>query len=168
MSGVVEILPKVFGENLSRRHHGLAQALRTNSVIRFVQIGLGCSSGLVLPFFEKLPPCLAGLAACASAHYWAREIAAFGHEVRMMPARYVKAYVKHNKTGAGDAAAIREAVTRPTVRFVAIKSPEQQAVLMEHRTRQLLVRQRTALCGASRRPARLTAPAKPLNSLCFY
>jgi transposase len=88
--------------------------------------------------------------ACATSHYWAREIAALGHEVRMMPARYVKAYVKRNKNDAADAEAICEAVTRPTMRFVPIKTPEQQAVLVLHRSRELLVRQRTALINALR------------------
>ncbi len=104
----------------------------------------------VLPFFKKLPPCLVGLEACASSHYWAREISAFGHDVRMMPARYVKPYVKRNKNDAADAEAICEAVTRPTMRFVPIKTPEQQSVLMLHRTRQLFVRQRTQLINALR------------------
>jgi transposase len=104
----------------------------------------------VLPVFKKLPACLVGIEACASAHYWAREISALGHEVRMMPARYVKPYVKRNKTDAADAEAICEAVTRPSMRFVPIKTTEQQAVLMEHRTRQLFVRQRTQLINALR------------------
>jgi len=104
----------------------------------------------VLAFFKKLPRCLVGMEACATSHYWAREIAKLGHEVRMMPARYVKAYVKRNKNDAADAEAICEAVTRPTMRFVPIKTPEQQSVLMEHRTRQLLVRQRTQLINALR------------------
>ena len=104
----------------------------------------------VLRFFEKQPPCLVGMEACASSHYWAREIAARGHEVRLMPARYVKAYVKRNKNDAADAEAICEAVTRPTMRFVAVKSTEQQSVLMLHRTRELLVRQRTMLVNAIR------------------
>ncbi len=104
----------------------------------------------VLAFFRKLPPCLVGMEACATSHYWAREIAALGHEVRMMPARYVKAYVKRNKNDAADAEAICEAVTRPTMRFVPIKTPEQQAVLVLHRSRELLVRQRTALINALR------------------
>ncbi len=104
----------------------------------------------VLAFFKKLPPCLVGMEACASSHYWAREIAALGHEVRMMPARYVKPYVKRNKNDAADAEAICEAVTRPTMRFVEIKTPEQQSVLMLHRTRQLFVRQRTMLINAFR------------------
>lgn len=104
----------------------------------------------VLRFFENQPPCLVGMEACASSHYWARAIAARGHEVRLMPARYVKAYVKRNKTDAADAEAICEAVTRPTMRFVAVKSAEQQSVLMLHRTRELLVRQRTMLVNAIR------------------
>ena len=104
----------------------------------------------VLAFFKKLPPCLVGMEACASSHYWAREIAALGHDVRMMPARYVKPYVKRNKNDAADAEAICEAVTRPTMRFVPIKTPEQQSVLVLHRTRQLFDRQRTALINALR------------------
>ena len=104
----------------------------------------------VMPFFEKLPPCLVGIEACATAHHWAREIAALGHEVKLMPAKYVKAYVKRNKNDAADAEAICEAVGRPTMRFVPIKTPEQQALLMLHRTRKLLVRQRIRLVNAMR------------------
>jgi transposase len=104
----------------------------------------------VLPFFKKQPPCLVGMEACATAHYWAREISALGHEVRLMPARYVKPYVKRNKNDAADAEAICEAVTRPTMRFVEIKAREQQSVLMLHRTRKLFVRQRTMLINALR------------------
>lgn len=104
----------------------------------------------VLSFFSKMPPCLVGMEACATAHHWAREIAKLGHEVRLMPARYVKAYVKRGKNDAADAEAICEAVTRPTMRYVPIKSPEQQSVLMLHRTRALIVRQRTALINAIR------------------
>ena len=104
----------------------------------------------VLAFFKKLPPCLVGMEACATSHYWAREIAALGHEVKLMPPRYVKPYVKRNKNDAADAEAICEAVTRPTMRFVAVKSAEQQSVLMLHRTRELLVRQRTMLVNAIR------------------
>jgi len=88
----------------------------------------------VLSFFKKLPACLVGIEACATAHHWAREIAVLGHEVRLMPARYVKAYVKRNKNDAADAEAICEAVTRPTMRFVEIKTPGQQSMLMLHRT----------------------------------
>ncbi len=104
----------------------------------------------VIAFFKKLPPCLVGMEACATSHYWAREIVALGHDARMMPARYVKAYVKRNKNDAADAEAICEAVTRPTMRFVPIKTPEQQSVLILHRTRQLFDRQRTALINALR------------------
>ena len=104
----------------------------------------------VLGFFKNLPPYLVGIEACGTAHHWAREIKALGHEVRLMPARYVKPYVKRGKTDAADAEAICEAVTRPTMRFVPIKSAEQQAVLMLHRTRELLVRQRTMLVNALR------------------
>jgi len=88
----------------------------------------------VLAFFTKLSPCLVGMEACATSHHWAREIAKLGHDVRMMPPRYVKPYVKRNKNDAADAEAICEAVGRPTMRFVPIKTPEQQSVLMLHRT----------------------------------
>ena len=104
----------------------------------------------VLPFFRKLAPCLVGLEACATAHHWARQLEALGHEVRLMPPRYVKPYVKRNKNDAADAAAICEAVTRPTMRFVGVKTAEQQSVLTLHRTRALLVRQRTMLVNAIR------------------
>jgi transposase len=104
----------------------------------------------VLAFFKGLPPCLVGIEACGTAHYWAREIKALGHEVRLMPAGYVKPYVKRGKTDAADAEAICEAVTRPTMRFVPVKTADQQAVLMLHRTRELLVRQRTMLVNALR------------------
>ncbi len=104
----------------------------------------------VLPFFKQLPRCLIGVEACATSHHWARAIAALGHEVKLMPPCYVKPYVKRNKNDAADAEAICEAVTRPTMRFVAVKSAEQQSVLMLHRTRELLVRQRTMLVNAIR------------------
>ena len=104
----------------------------------------------VLKFFSALPPCLVGMEACASAHHWGRELIAPGHDVRLMPPAYVKPYVKRGKTDAADAEAICEAVTRPTMRFVAVKTPEQQAVLMLHKTRDLLVRQRTGLINALR------------------
>ena len=104
----------------------------------------------LLPFFKKLPRCLVGIEACATSHHWARELEKLGHEVRLMPPRYVKPYVKRNKNDAADAEAICEAVTRPTMRFVPIKTPEQQSVLMLHRTRQLYVRQRTTLINAMR------------------
>jgi len=94
----------------------------------------------VVPFFSSLSPCLVGMEACASAHHWGRELIELGHEVRLMPPAYVKSYVKRGKTDAADAEAICEAVTRPTMRFVAVKSREQQGVLMLHKSRDLLVR----------------------------
>ena len=104
----------------------------------------------VLDVFRALPPRLVGIEACGTAHHWAREIGALGHEVRLVPAADVKPYVKRGKTDAADAEAICEAVTRPTMRFVPVKTAEQQAVLVLHRTRDLLVRQRTMLVNALR------------------
>ena len=106
--------------------------------------------GQVIDFFGKLPPCLIGMEACATAHHWARELTALGHTVRLMPASYVKAYVKRSKNDAADAAAVCEAVTRPSMRFVPVKTIEQQAALMLHRSRDLLIRQRTQLINALR------------------
>ena len=106
--------------------------------------------GRVLAFFEKLAPCLVGIEACGSSHYWARELTACGHEVRLMPAQYVKPYVKRSKNDAADAEAICEAVTRPTMRFVPVKTPEQQSVMMLHRVRLMLNRQRTQLSNSMR------------------
>src|SRR5262249_47779473 len=106
--------------------------------------------GQVLAFFGRLPSCLVGLEACATAHYWARELGALGHKVRLMPAQYVKAYVKRNKNDAADAAAICEAVRRPTMRFVPTKTADQPAAVLLHRGRERLVRQRTALVNALR------------------
>jgi transposase len=104
----------------------------------------------VLAFFEKLPPCLVGIEACASSHHWSRELQALGHTVRLMPPAYVKPYVKRQKNDSTDAEAICEAVTRPTMRFVATKTPEQQSCLMLHRTRHLFIRQQTAMINAIR------------------
>jgi transposase len=104
----------------------------------------------LLQFFSKQPACLVGMEACASSHFWARELTALGHEVRLMPAQYVKPYVKRGKNDAADAEAICEAVTRPTMRFVAIKSREQQSAMMLHRVRLVLCRQRTQLANALR------------------
>ena len=104
----------------------------------------------VLPFFSKLAPCLVGMEACGTTHHWAREIAQLGHQVRLMPANYVKPYVKRGKTDANDAEAICEAATRPTMRFVAVKSREQQSVLSMHRARDLMVKQRTQLMNMIR------------------
>ena len=104
----------------------------------------------MIPFFSKLPPCLIGVEACATAHHWARTLIAMGHEVRLMPPSYVKAYVKRGKSDALDAEAICEAVQRPAMRFVPVKTIEQQSVLMAHRARSLLVRQRTMAANALR------------------
>jgi transposase len=104
----------------------------------------------VLAFFQKLPPCLVGIEACASSHHWSREIRALGYTVRLMPPAYVKPYVKRQKNDAADAEAICEAVTRANMRFVATKTPEQQSCLMLHRTRHLFIRQQTAVINAIR------------------
>lgn len=104
----------------------------------------------LLTFFERLPRCLVGMEACGSAHHWGRELEKFGHDVRLMPAFYVKPYVKRGKSDAVDAEAICEAVRRPTMRFVEIKTVDQQAFLSVHRTRDLIVRQRTQLSNMIR------------------
>jgi transposase len=104
----------------------------------------------MLAFFQKLPPCLIGIEACASSHHWSRELQTLGHTVRLMPPAYVKPYVKRQKNDATDAEAICEAVTRPNMRFVAIKTPEQQSCLTLHRTRHLFIRQQTAVINAIR------------------
>ena len=108
------------------------------------------SRARLLEFFAALPSCLVGIEACPSAHHWSRQLEALGHRVRLMPPSYVKAYVKRSKNDANDAAAICEAVTRPSMRFVPTKTEQQQSVLMLHRSRQLLVRQRTMLSNAIR------------------
>lgn len=104
----------------------------------------------LLQFFAKQPACLVGLEACASSHHWARQLVGLGHDVKLMPAQYLKPYVKRGKNDAADAEAICEAVTRPTMRFVAIKTPEQQSATMLHRVRLVLCRQRTQLSNALR------------------
>jgi transposase len=104
----------------------------------------------LLPFFEKLPPCLVGIEACATSHYWAREIARLGHEVKLMPAQYVKPYVKRQKNDMADAEAIAEAVTRPNMRFVAAKGPDDQSAMMLHKVRLMLNRQVVMLSNAIR------------------
>jgi transposase len=104
----------------------------------------------VLEFFAALPPCLIGIEACPTTHHWSRQLSALGHTVRLMPPSYVKAYLKRSKNDANDAAAICEAVERPSMRFVPTKSEQQQSGLMLHRSRQLLVRQRTMLSNAIR------------------
>src|SRR6202521_2135217 len=104
----------------------------------------------VAKFFANLPPCLIGMEACASAHYWARKLMDFGHTVKLMAPQFVKSYVKTNKSDARDAEAICEAVQRPNMRFVPVKTPEQQAVLALHRARQGFVKARTAQANQMR------------------
>ena len=104
----------------------------------------------LLAFFEKLPPCLIGIEACASSHHWSRELQALGHTVRLMPPAYVKPYVKRQKNDMADAEAICEAVTRTNMRFVPTKTPEQQSGLVLHRTRHLFIRQQTSVINAIR------------------
>jgi len=104
----------------------------------------------LVKLFESIKPCLIGMEACATAHHWARQLTALGHQVKLMPPAYVKAYVKRNKNDAADAEAICEAVRRPTMRFVPVKSADAQSILMLHRARHLLVRQRTAQVSAMR------------------
>lgn len=106
--------------------------------------------GQMKPFFSKQPPCVVGLEACGTAHYWARELRALGHEVRLVPPAYVKGYVKRGKNDAVDAAAICEAASRPSMHFVPVKSVEQQAMLTPHRAREMLVKQRTMLINTLR------------------
>lgn len=106
--------------------------------------------GDVLPFFKKLSPCLVGMEVCGGAYYWAREIAKFGHDVRLVPPSYVKPFVKRGKTDAADAEAICEAVIRKTMRFVPVKSADEHAAAMVLKTRELLVRQRTQAINALR------------------
>jgi transposase len=101
-------------------------------------------------FFSEMTPCRVGMEACGSAHYWARELQAMGHEVRLIPPIYVKPYVKRGKTDAADAAAVCEAMSRPGMRFVPVKSVESQAILMLHKTRELLIKQRTMTVNALR------------------
>ena len=104
----------------------------------------------VVPFFEKLERCFIGIEACATSHYWARELRRLGHDMRLMPPSYVKPYVKRQKNDSADAEAICEAVTRPSMRYVEVKTPEQQSVMVLHRTRAMLMRQRIQLSNAIR------------------
>src|SRR4029450_3063760 len=106
----------------------------------------------MIRYFERLPPVLVAIESCGSSHHWARLLQSFGHEVKLIPPQYVKAYVKRGKNDAADAEALCEAVTRPSMRFVPVKEEAQQAALMLHRARDLLVRQRTQLLNALRGP----------------
>ena len=104
----------------------------------------------LLPFFERLPPCLVGIEACATSHFWARELAKLGHEVKLMPPQYVKPYVKRQKNDMADAEAIAEAVTRPRMRFVGVKTPGEQSAMMLHKVRLMLTRQLVMITNATR------------------
>jgi transposase len=104
----------------------------------------------VLPFMANLPRCVVGMEACGSAHYWAREIQKFGHEIKLINPKFVKAYVKSNKSDPNDAEGICEAVTRPSMRFVPVKTVEQQDLLALHRVRAQLIKTRTALANEMR------------------
>jgi transposase len=121
----------------------------------------------VLAFFQKLPSCLIGIEACASSHHWSRELQALGHTVRLMPPAYVKPYVKRQKNDATDAEAICEAVTRPNMRFVATKTPEQQGCLTIHRTRHLFIRQQTSVSMQSVRTLRSSASSLRLVAMVW-
>ena len=123
----------------------------------------------VLSFFAGVEPCLIGMEACATSHYWGRELAKFGHTVKLMPPAYVKPYVKRGKNDATDAEAICEAASRPNMRFVPVKSADQQAVLMLHRTRALLIRQQTMLANAFRAHMRsLGSWSRKASGMCAH
>lgn len=119
----------------------------------------------LLPFFEKLPPCLIGIEACATAHHWGRRLTELGYEVKLMPPSYVKPYLKRQKNDAADAEAICEAVTRPSMRFVEVKSPEQQSELVIHRTRMTLMRHRIELSNTIRAHMAEFGLAAPIGRL---
>src|SRR5258705_9010631 len=143
------------------RFRGANHADDHNNRVGYRQVGLSSTEWMplvvirrqlkrrqVLAFFEKLPPCLIGIEACASSHYWSRELQAFGHSVRLMPPAYVKPYVKRQKNDMADAEAICESVTRANMRFVPTKTSEQQSCLMLHRPRHLLILRQTAVINS--------------------
>lgn len=119
----------------------------------------------LIPFFEKLSPCRVGIEACATAHHWGRKLGELGHEVKLMPPSYVKPYLKRQKNDAADAEAICEAVSRPSMRFVEVKSPEQQSVLVIHRTRMTLMRHRIELSNTIRAHMAEFGLAAPIGRL---
>ena len=146
MKSGLKIVPAVIGLDIAKNFFQLHAVDGAGQVVLRRKL----SRGEVLRFFEGQPKALVGIEACGTGHYWAREIAALGHEVRLLPPTYVKPYVKRGKTDVADAEAICEAVTRPNMHFVPIKTPGQQAALMLHRSRELIVGQRTALVNALR------------------
>ncbi len=119
----------------------------------------------LIAFFEALPRCLIGIEACASAHHWGRRLIALGHEVKLMPPSYVKPYVKRQKNDAADAEAICEAVARPSMRFVGVKTTQQQSVLVIHRARVTLIRHRIGLSNAIRAHMAEFGLAAPIGRL---
>lgn len=138
--------PTIIGLDIAKSSfqiHGVAACGRTT-------LRKKLSRGKVLEFFANLPACLIGMEACGGAHYWARELTKLGHEVRLMPPQYVKPYVKTNKHDAADAEGCCEAVQRPSMRFVPVKTETQQSLLMLHRIRDRLVAERTGTISAIR------------------
>ncbi|MDP6174315.1 MAG: IS110 family transposase [Rhodospirillales bacterium] len=134
------------GLDIAKRSFQIHGIDKTGAVV----VAKALSRGRVLVFFSKLEPCLIGLEACASAHYWGRELGALGHQVHLIPPAYVKAYLRRNKNDAADAAAICEAVSRPHMRFVEVKSAAKQAARSLTRVREQLISQRTATVNSLR------------------
>src|SRR6201997_2064051 len=154
--GVRLTLPRFGGANHASGHHDRFRHCEVGVSVHGIDaegkvlIRRKLRRRYVLAFFEKLPPCLVGIEACATSHHWSRQLKGVGHTVRLMPPAYVKPYVKRQKNDATDAEAICEAVTRPNMRFVPTKTPEQQSCLMLHRARHLFIRQQTAVINSIR------------------
>jgi transposase len=144
MKNTVKAVPITIGLNIAKNFFQVHAVDAAGQVVLRRKL----TRGEVLRYFASQPKVLVGIEACGTGHFWAREIGALGHEVKLLPPTHVKAYVKRGKTDVADAEAICEAVTRPTMHFVPIKTVEQQAALMMHRSRELLVGQRTALVNA--------------------